>query len=72
MLGVFDPSGAAGSDHRKYTVILHPVDQLMRFFHDRQIGAELCIKNLIKAQLPQCICDPFLYINTDWKFKILT
>ncbi|SCJ31054.1 Uncharacterised protein [uncultured Roseburia sp.] len=69
MFCIFDPSRAAGSNHRKHSVFLNSFHQLMGLFHNCQICAKLCIKYFIKACPFQRFCNSAFYINANWKFK---
>ena len=52
-LAVGHPAGRAGGDHRQRAAVLDAVDQLARFLHDGQVGAEIGIKHAGKAQPAQ-------------------
>ena len=65
MLAVLDPSRRTGGDHRKHAAVLHSVDKFMRLFHDREVGAEICVKYLVKAQPAQSRYPLTLHIGSD-------
>ena len=53
MLAELDPAGGAGGDHGQHAAVSHTVDQLVRFFHNGQVSAEVSVKDLRKAQTAQ-------------------
>ena len=45
-----DPARAARSQHGKDTAVLQAINKLGSFFHNGEVGAEVRIKNPIKAE----------------------
>ena len=53
MLAELDPAGRAAGDHGQHAAVSHTVDQLVRFFHNGQVSAEIGVEDLRKAQTAQ-------------------
>ena len=49
-----DPARAARSQHGKDTAVLQAINKLGSFFHNGEVGAEVRIKNPIKAEHAEC------------------
>jgi len=47
---IVDPSRRTGSEHRQFPAGFQSVDKLGAFFHDRQVGREVGIDDLVDAE----------------------
>ena len=50
---ISDPAWRTARDHRQHTLMLDALDELMTFFHDRQICGIVGIIDAVKPDPPQ-------------------
>ena len=50
MLAVFYPSGRAGGYHREHAAVLDPAEELVCLFDNREVCAEVGVKDLVEAE----------------------
>ena len=53
MLAELNPSGRAGRNHRQGTAVLHAIEELVSLLHDREVRAEIGVKDLFEAKTAQ-------------------
>lgn len=50
LLDVADPARAARGHHRQHPAMLQAVEEFRAFLHDREVGAEVRVEDLVKAE----------------------
>ena len=69
MLGIFDPARTAGSNQRKFSIVVQTLDQLIGLLHDGQIRTKFCIKYFVKSKTSKCLSHSAFYVYTDREFE---
>ena len=50
LLDVADPARTARGHHRQHPAMLQAVEEFRAFLHDREVGAEVRVEDLVKAE----------------------
>ena len=65
MLAVFYPSGRAGGYHREHAAVLDSAEELVCLFDNREVCAEVGVKDLVEAETSECRDHLALNIGAD-------